>query len=183
MRRRMPRLALLAVALACPLPAAAASAPAGFHDAASEPERALAAILKAADADDNQLDNLLAGRGAPNFRPTVDYGRVLTTPLRRAIAAAEKTLLDQACGGRYRAGEICGLDFSPLTCAQDAPARYLFRTDAARGEAARISTAWPSAPKPVATYRLVKQAGRWMIDGIVCRSDDPASPSTGFNLR
>jgi hypothetical protein len=131
-------------------------------------ERALDAILKHADQDPDLLDNLFEGRGQRPFSPAEDYTKVLTAPVLAAMAAKEKALVQAACGGHYRKGEVCGMDFSPITCAQDLSDSYLYRTETSGEDRADITYYWPGMNKPVATYRLVRQAQTWKIDGISC---------------
>lgn len=149
-----------------------------FHPPASEAERALDAILQRAGADPDPLSNLLEGRGRRGFRPSVDYAAVLTPALLASMRSTERALLRRNCGGQYRQGEICGLDFVPLTCAQDSAESYLYRTQVARPGEAVIAYRWPGENRtPVATYRLIHQGGAWRIDGIRCSEGMP-----GFNL-
>jgi hypothetical protein len=77
-------------------------------------------------------------------------------------------LVQQSCGGRYT-GEVCGLDFSPVTCAQDINDTYLYRTEFNCGHVADISYVWSSDDtSPTATYVLLEAGGSWKIDGIKC---------------
>jgi hypothetical protein len=159
------RLALiLAAGTGLAWPAAAGT----IHPPATTAERALDAILKHADQDPDQLDNLFDGRGQRPFVPAEDYTKLLTAPVIAAMSAKEKAMVQAACGGHYRKGEVCGMDFSPITCAQDLSDSYLYRTEASAEDRADISYYWPGTDKPVATYRLVRQAQTWKIDGIRC---------------
>jgi hypothetical protein len=139
-----------------------------WHAPLTASEMALDRILKMADSDRDQLDNLLGGRGRANYHATMDYTPVLTPPLLAAIKRSEDQLVQKSCGGHYT-GEICGLDFSPVTCAQDVNDTYLYHTEFKRGHVAEISYAWSSAnASPVATYMLLEVGGNWKIDGIKC---------------
>jgi hypothetical protein len=142
-----------------------------FHSPQSKAERALDAILKMAGKDGNQLDNLFDGRGDPSFHKTVDYTRFLTRSLLSAIADRQKQILQQDCGGRYTQGELCGMDYSPINCAQDVNRTYVYRTEKDNDSVAEITYAWPGQ-KPAATYRLVLSADHWKLDGIRCVEGD-----------
>lgn len=166
---------LLAALIATALPGAHATADApsiDWHAPATPEEHALDAILKSADRDDDQLDNLLGGRGPGKFRQTFDYRAVLTQRLISAIRRTETKLVKRNCGGNYYDGEICGLDFLPIECTQDTNDTYLYRTDMQNKSVARIDYAWPSNKwsntSLVASYKLVKIADQWKIDGIKC---------------
>jgi hypothetical protein len=143
-----------------------------IHPPASTAERALDAILKHADYDSNQLDNLFGGRGQKNFHATIDYSKVLSAPLLAAITAKQKAMVQADCGGQYQKGELCGMDSSPITCAQDVSDSYLFRTESGGDDRAEIAYFWPGTRKPVATYRLIRKAETWKIDGIRCTDGD-----------
>lgn len=166
---------LLAALIGTAFPGAHASAdalPIDWHAPATPEERALDAILKSADRDDNQLDNLLGGRGPGDFHRTFDYRAVLTQRLISAIRRAEAKLVKRNCGGKYFDGEICGLDFLPIECTQDTNDKYLYRTEIQNKSEAKIDYAWPankwSTTSLVASYKLVKVADKWKIDGIKC---------------
>lgn len=149
---------------------AAAEEDTGFHRPTTQAERALDAILKRVDADEQALDNLLGGRDR-TFRRTVDYRPMMTQPLLAAIASEEKASVKRNCGGRYITGDLCGLGYMPVTCAQDSSSTYVYRTEAESDDQARIAYAWPKA-NTVAVYRMVRQAGAWKIDGIRCKDGD-----------
>ena len=159
---------ILAAGAAFAWPAAADT----IHPPTSYAERALDGILKHADYDANQLDNLFGGRGQKNFHASVDYGKVLTAPLLAAITAKQKAMVQADCGGAYRKGDICGMDTSPITCAQDISDNYLYRTESSADDRAEIAYFWPGTRNPVATYRLVRQAETWKLDGISCADGD-----------
>ncbi|MCR0985080.1 hypothetical protein [Roseomonas populi] len=124
------------------------------------------------------MSNLLGGRGERGFRRTVDYTTLLTPALIAAIARTERTLLRRNCGGRYRPDEVCGLDFVPVTCAQESNGTYLYRTQVTRPGEAIIAYRWPGEGRSAAaTYRLLHRGGSWRIDGIRCGEGLPS-----FNL-
>lgn len=110
-------------------------------------------------------------------RATADesrYALKITPDLLKAIAAAERAEVGANCGGTYRDGEICGLDFHPITCAQDIPeADRLYRVVSALPERQVISTTWGEV---VASYRMVLDGNMWKLDGIACH------PSPRFNM-
>ena len=155
------RLSLLgaAVLIALAVPAAAA-APAGFHPPKSPAEVALDKVLKAADADEFQLDNLLH-RYPVVPKKRVDYRTMLSAPLIAAMQAEEKKLVAHDCGGKYLEGEVCGMDSSPITCAQDVVAPYRYKTVTQHAKDATIAG-------PNATYRMTQIHGGWQVDGIKC---------------
>ncbi len=142
--------------------------PARFHRPVTSVERALDATLRAAESDNAVLDNLLEGRGERGYRPTVNYGSRLTASLLAAIRNAERDMVRRECGGRYKSGEICGLDYNPITCAQDRIGRRLLST--VSGSAGRARIALASAPGgPLhATYAMVDDGGVWRLDGVSC---------------
>ena len=134
----------------------------------TQSERALNATLRAADKDRDLLDNLLAGRGDPHFKKTFDYAPRLTDALMKAIAAEEAALVGKDCAGRYVEGDICGLDYSPITCGQDESNAYLYHTEQDDGHTAVITYSTSKKQKPIATYRMTLVVDRWKIDGVKC---------------
>jgi hypothetical protein len=143
-----------------------------FHPPATAAEKALDQILKRAGKDDDELDNLLGGRGNKSFHRTVDYTAMLTKPLMAAIAAKEQALVQSECGGQYREGDICGLDYSPITCAQDSNDSHLYRTETSAENYAEVSYDASKDGKAAVTYRLVRETAGWKIDGIRCNDGD-----------
>ena len=142
--------------------------PARFHPPVTPAERALDATLKAADADDSVLDNLLQGRGERDYRPTVDYRSSLTAALLAAIRKAERDMVRRDCGGRYKSGEVCGLDYNPITCAQDRIGqRFVATMSDAAGHSRIVLASAPHGPGH-ATYVMVEEAGAWKLDGVSC---------------
>jgi hypothetical protein len=147
--------ASMIVALAAP----SAAATAGYQPPKSAAEIALDRILKAADADEFQLDNLLH-RYPVVPKKRVDYRGLLTVPLIDAMQAEEKKLVAKDCGGKYLEGEICGMDYSPITCAQHG-VTYAYKTVARHAHDAVVAG-------PAATYRMIQVGSGWQLDGVKC---------------
>ena len=161
------KVAVWGLAALCAAPASAA-----FHAPATPAEKALDRTLHAIDADANLLDNLVH---RPGSRQTVDYRSMLTPALIAAIQEVERQLVKKNCGGHYRNGEECGLDYSPITCAQDTSPVYHYHTVLDLGPRQVIEYAWPDEDKRVATYTLQNTPKGWRIDGVSCAS------GAGFN--
>ncbi len=130
---------------------------------------ALDKVLKLADRDDEQLDNLLHRYPVAKAKQ-VDYRPMLTAPLVAAMQAEEKRLVKQDCGGKYLEGELCGMDYSPITCAQDTVAPYTYSTVVQHDRDAIIAG-------PAATYRMIQTGRGWQLDGVKCNE------GTAFNFR
>jgi len=139
---------------------AAAAPPPGFHPPKSAAETALDHVLKAADSDEFQLDNLLH-RYPVVPKKRVDYRTMLTAPLIAAMQVEEKKLVAHDCGGKYLEGEVCGMDSSPITCAQDVVRPYTYKTLDQKGNTTTIAG-------PNATYRMIQVGSGWQVDGIKC---------------
>lgn len=156
-------LAIFAVLICGVLPVA--SAESHFVPPGTVPETALDRVLHRADSDGEQLANLLHRPGAD---VRIDYTQMLTPALIAAITNAEKQLVQKDCGGKYLKGEVCGLDYSPITCAQDTAPSYIYHTVLELGDRAVIEYAWPNGRIPIATYTIVKDKDGWKIDGVTC---------------
>lgn len=143
----------------------------GFHPARTAPEIALNRILRRADADHVLLDNLFKRYGPVPRARRVDYSAFLTPELLAALASTEAKMVKENCGGQYRDGEICGLDYSPITCAQDYAKPYSYRTESSGPGRAAIAYRWPHRHDIAARYDLKIDAGVWKIDNISCGAD------------
>jgi hypothetical protein len=93
---------------------------------------------------------------------------MLTPALIAALVKEEKKMVQKDCGGKYLQGEICGFDYSPITCAQDSAPSYLYHTVLDLQSRVVIEYAWPNETSRAAVYTLVKRGDRWLIDGITC---------------
>jgi hypothetical protein len=106
----------------------------------------------------------------PDRNPGKDetYRGHFTPALEGAWAEAEAALVRHDCGGKYSDdGEICGMNSSPLSCAQDYSEKgYLYRMDCLTASSATISMRWPWIEKPVATYHLIRQGKGWVSIGV-----------------
>ena len=97
------------------------------------------------------------------------FGRYFSSAYLDAVAAFERELVAQNCGGEYVEGDMCGLEASPLNCAQDdAPYGYWYRTEQVAGGTATIVAAWERSGPWTARYRMRKEARGWVVDGVEC---------------
>jgi hypothetical protein len=140
-----------------------------FHIARSPAEKALDGIIRRADKDDNVIEYVL---GTPYYDAKKDdgYSRLFTKKFLRAAAKKEADLVKKSCDGKYT-DEICGLDSSPILCAQDFSEKgYLYRTIEGDGHKAVIYYLWVGDnPDNLKTfYRLIKVGNKWKLDGVHC---------------
>jgi hypothetical protein len=126
-------------------------------------ETALDKVLKTADRDEEVLDNLLH-RYPVAAAKRIDYGKWLTPTLIASLQAEEKKLVAQDCGGKYREGDICGMDYNPLTCAQDTVRPLSYKTVQQNADTAVIAVTG-------ATYRMAHTSAGWQLDGVKCAGE------------
>ncbi len=138
------------------------------HPAATEAEKALDKLLRLSEKRFGLVAAVLGRPGGGKHDAAL--ARELTTArLRQGLAALERNAVRDNCKGRYVPGEICGLDYNPLTCAQDeSDAPYSYRTTAASAERADIAYSWPGAANPSARFVMVREAGVWKLDAVQC---------------
>lgn len=138
------------------------------HPAASEAEKALDKLLRLSEKRAGLVDALLGRPGGGKGEAAL--ARELTTArLRHDLAELERKAVRDNCKGRYIPGELCGLDYNPLTCSQDASdAPYGYRTTAATADRADIAYSWPGAADPSARFVMVREAGAWKLDTARC---------------
>ncbi len=159
---------LLLILLVClpslsPLQGYAAS----FHRPSNEPEKALDRIINYMEVDGagggSKLNDLLENR-----KSSFDFRTLFTAPYIAAVQQAEAALVKQDCGGLYLEGELCGLGYSPVSCAQDT-VEYFYHTVALSPHRAIIQadTADPPRDHPI-IYTMVKEIFLWKLDGVVC---------------
>lgn len=84
-----------------------------LHRAASAPERALNTILKVQSSEQpgnmHLFDFLTDYKGARRTHEKM-FGRYFSSTYLDAVAAYERELVIQNCGGEYVEGDMCGLD-------------------------------------------------------------------------
>ncbi|KHK04068.1 hypothetical protein [Desulfovibrio sp. TomC] len=140
----------------------------GYHRAATEAEKTLDRVLRLSEKDPDLVAFLLA---TPQYKARAgkDYGRYVTPRLRTDLAALERATVAENCQGKYLDGELCGLDYNPLTCAQDlADGAYLYQTASSGDGRAEISYKWPGEKDSLGRFTLVQDGGVWKIDAVTC---------------
>ncbi|MBF0267538.1 MAG: hypothetical protein HQL44_02985 [Alphaproteobacteria bacterium] len=138
---------------------------------------ALDAIIRMSERDEGYVDFAVK---APWRNKSKDrqYGQTVSKGLQSAWAKAETLSVQKNCKGKYLEGELCGLGFNPLSCAQDlSDEAYLYQTQKASGSLAVISYRWPRGGDIVATYKMIRQGDGWILDGVSCH------PSPSFNMK
>lgn len=146
----------------------AAPAATAFHPPSSAAERALDAIIRRDDRDPALFEFAVK---RPDRKKAKDqlYARYFSPGIQDAWLKAERALVNKDCGGNYQNGEICGLDYSPITCAQDhSETGYAYDTLKEDGASASIQMKWIELDKPAATYRMIRQKDGWILDGVAC---------------
>ncbi|WP_445678904.1 hypothetical protein [Radicibacter daui] len=151
-----------------------------YHTASTAAEAALDNILKQDNAD-GTLNLFILKRPDRDLSADILFSGLFTPALEAAWAEAETEAVAKQCSGQYDEDYICGLDYSPLLCAQDiSEDGYLYQTGHSDGNTALISVRWPWLDQPVATYRIVLQNGKWLLDGVTCLPDGTDfNPSNG----
>ncbi|MGD0191509.1 MAG: hypothetical protein ABSD74_12280 [Rhizomicrobium sp.] len=136
-----------------------------FHKARSISEIALDRILKIADADDRILDNLF--HRYPDDPVTrsqrVDYSRFLTTELIQLFSREQRKLVQEDCGGVYLKGELCGMDYNPVTCTNGELGAPSYSTKRQTNNSALIMADTGNE------YTLAQERGVWKLTGVKCQ--------------
>ncbi|BAH75578.1 hypothetical protein [Solidesulfovibrio magneticus] len=138
------------------------------HPAATEAEKALDKLLRLSEKRVGLVAALLGRPGGGKGEAAL--ARELTTVrLRHDLSELERKAVRDNCKGRYIPGELCGLDYNPLTCAQDeSDAPYSYRTTAATADRSDITYSWPGSAAPSASFVMVREAGVWKLDAARC---------------
>ena len=159
-----------------------------FHLATTEAEKKLDYILNFTGSEDNPNSVLWRKLHSyiekwPHIHPKMklQYTDILTKDFIYAWSLKEKKEVDDDCGGRYIKGDLCGLGFIVLTCAQDSFNTYLYRTLEETDDYVIIQYAWPDfidyntmdpntdrVTMAHATYKLVKRNNIWLLDATKC---------------
>jgi hypothetical protein len=157
--------------------AAGPAQPGAFHPPQTAAEKALDSILRLSKASDGNLDNFVLKEPYYNPKKDTGYAKLFTPALLATIAKLQADMVRKDCGGKYQKGEVCGFDMSPTLCGQDYPNHYIYRTENQTDKDAIITSEWPESKDDGATYLLISQNGRWVLDGIHCHDMD------GFNMK
>lgn len=155
---------LIASSAAC-----AVKNPAGqpqFHPPQTEAEKALDHILML-DQTDRYLASFVFKVPERALSRDKKYSRLFTQGLQNAW---EKSFKSSPLGDD---GTMHYVDINFITCAQDAPKKYLYATGKDDGHEAYIEPAWPEfvnnpVSPPFFPYRMIKEDGAWKLDGVKC---------------
>lgn len=153
----------------------------GYHRPQTEAERALEHILQKDRAGDVNMRGYLIQYPERDISKDENYANLFTQRLVKEISAFEKKLVSAQCNGEYT-GELCGYDASYLSCSQDAPDEYLYRTQQEiEDKEATIRAIWSplytGSVESKTTYHLTKHDGNWRLDGVICANGDAFNAS------
>lgn len=98
------------------------------------------------------------------------YAGRFTAALQNAWATAEKEALDEECNGTYLTGEVCGYGNYIFLCAQDYDNHNVYTTKVVSRNVHLVSYHWFNYDESIATYRMIRNHGRWLVDGVHCSS-------------
>ena len=147
-----------------------------FHRPSNEVERDLNAVLvlnAAGVLKDSRIFDFMTDRNGGRKIYEKQLGRYFSRHLLDAVAAFERNLVSKDCGGHYVEGDMCGFEYSPLTCAQDIPDDgYMFATEFRDSGATIITASWAMVGPALARYRMIRMSGTWIIDAIACPDGD-----------
>ena len=148
----------------------------GFHPAATEAEKTVAKIIKAAQDDPAVPNYLLRGKGL-EVGVLKEIQGMFTPALLRAFREAEANMVHEHCGVSYIAGEQCGIRYNPVTCLDFERNEYVFRTDSGgeyhSGEYnAVIAYRLSEGQQIIATFNMLKVGSHWKLDGVDCAIGD-----------
>ncbi len=139
------------------------------HSAITNAEISLERSINITIPDDYVIENIFQLKSV-KYDKKINYKKYLTNGVINSIRSEEKWQLDKYCNGKYIDGEICGLDYNPITCANDFTDESYYFTVKQTKNTAEILHAWyktdPVSEMP--RYFMVRENGVWKIDGIVC---------------
>lgn len=150
-----------------------------FREAVTPSEKALDAIIHLQESED---DAVFYARQTPwrNVKKDERFKPFFSIELVAAWSKAERQAVRRNCQGKYIEGEDCGIEVHPILCAQDfSKEGYAYRTESSMKNAAVISYRWPQFPEVIATYRMILENERWVLDGVSCRQ----GPAFNMNSR
>ncbi len=137
-----------------------------YNAASTAAESQLDALLKFADADTDMSDFVL---NIPKRQSTKDqqFASYFTSSFLARMSYKERQLVQRDCGGHYIEGELCGIDYNPITCAQDNLGTYFYHTEKENPYNATISFSY-DRERNFAVYTLVKTHTGWKLNNVEC---------------
>jgi hypothetical protein len=167
----LPLSALIVLAILCPSRARCEQIVHNndHHAPQTQAEKALDSLIRRSQNDENMFEFML---GRPWYDPSKDqgYARLFTPALLKAWTEKEAELVQKSCGGKYIDGEICGIDYSPITWGQDYTEDNFYRTFDSSQNAARISATSNQFAKSGAIYTLTKYQDGWRLNSVDCKT-------------
>lgn len=139
----------------------------GFHYPEAPEELALDAVLTIEFCDQN-LHSFVTGYEKRDKRHDRRFSAYFSAELLGAWTKAELEAVQRNCNGVYVEGDMCGVDVN-ISCAQDYfEGGNVYKTETSNGNTAIISYRWPHFTDVIATYRMVRNGHRWIMDGVSC---------------
>jgi len=146
-------------------------ATAHFHPPETEAERVLDRIFRLYDQN-SDLDGFIFSRPQREQERDKNFKPLFTENFLKEAREKHKERVKESCSGAYpKDGLEC--DFidgvNPIYCANDRPAALFFHTVSLSDNTITISYPSPQKEKEAPTYKMVKTATGWKLDGIDCK--------------
>lgn len=138
-----------------------------YHSAKTDAEKILSHIISLDDSDENLFEFVLH-RPWYNSSKDTGYADLFTQSYLNFWSGLEATLVKDDCNCFYRGGEICGIDWSPITCGQDGAVFPLLFLTISSDEKRALISACSTKIQGCATYSLIMTDNKWKLDATSC---------------
>jgi hypothetical protein len=147
-----------------------------YHLAASPAEKVLDKVLKLNEGREHDVYAFVFALPYIKYKEDKVLEPLFTQSLLERSTKEERELIKESCGGAMpKDNRPCDMyrDVNPISCAQDVPGVYIYKTIRANNKEAIIQYIWPnSEPFTGPSYRLVYNDGLWRLDGVCLEKKD-----------
>ncbi len=147
-----------------------------YHLATSPAEKVLDKILKLNEDKKHDVYSFVFSLPYIKHKRDKVLEPLFTKGLLERSAKEERELIKESCGGTMpKDNRPCDMyrDVNPISCAQDVPGVYIYKTIRTNDKEAIVQYIWPnSEPFAGPTYRLVYDDGLWKLDSVCIAKKD-----------
>lgn len=147
-----------------------------YHLATSPAEKVLDKILKLNEGKEHDVYAFVFALPYLEYKRDKVLEPLFTESLLERSAKEERELIKKSCDGAMpNDNRPCDMyrSVNPISCAQDVPGVYIYKTIRANDKEAIVQYIWPnSEPFTGPSYRLVYNDGLWKLDGVCIEAKD-----------